>query len=256
MPVITKTFNFNTPGSTDGWNPIVGGPRINAYQKVRDKRTNVGGLRALAPASTLAGSLRMTAKCSNAYTGNNYWELVTTWEDLGVPTGSTITTVKLDYLFRWEARNSGYNLKPIFKSSLEISGPSAKAGPAELWDVDSDLIGTFSTSSNCIDRTNDGNLWNAFPDGIQTAHPIQQTPMWKDAPGQYVNVATPLNASTNSTPSNSTIRFRLNNQLPSTPDLVYNVATNWLRFKNDAVTITMNYTLPNTGTSPIIMLSD
>lgn len=215
---------------------------------------NRGG-RDLPPVSTIVGALYMTARRNNV-SGQNYWELSTTWEQLGVPVGHIVSTVKLDYLFRWEGKNSGQ--KPIYWSSAEFSGLDVKAGPAEIWDAGgADIIGTFSTASNCIDRTNDGNLWYSFPAGAQAAHPIEQTPMWKKAEGQTIDVSQPLNSSLDSTPSNSNIVFRVKNTLPTLPDHVYNVSSTWLRFKNDTIVITINSTAPvSNTTSPIIMLSD
>lgn len=249
MPVTTKTFHFTS--NAEGWTPVISSSNVIYGQRNLNK--NRGFSRNLPPVSTIAGALYMTARRNNV-SGQNYWELSTTWEALGVPTGHTITTVKLDYLFRWEGKNTG--IKPIYWSSAEFSGSNAKAGPAELWDADgSDIIGTFSTSSNCIDRTfND--LWYSYPAGAQAAHPIEQIPMWKKADGQFIDVSQPANSSVDSTPSNSNIVFRVRNTLPTLPDHIYNVSSQWIRFKNDTIVITINSISPSTGTSPIIMFSD
>ena len=253
MITTVKTFNFNP--NPDGWVSVIGATNISAYHRVRDaSRHSPGGPRGDAPTSVFAGALIMSARRNNIK-GQNYWELTTTWENLGVPAGHTINTVKLDYLFRWEAKNHGSG-KPIWKSSAEFTGSDVIAGPAEIFDADEDIINTFSTGSNCIDRTI-ADLWNAYPSGTQIYYqPISQLPMWKEAIGTEIDVSTPVNSTLDSTPSNSTVKFRIKNTLPTLPDHDFNVATQWLRLKNDAITITITSFPPESNSSPLILFSD
>lgn len=43
----------------------------------------------------------MTAK-QNTSQSKNQWELLKSWEDLGVPSGSTVTNCQGDYLYKWD----------------------------------------------------------------------------------------------------------------------------------------------------------
>lgn len=252
MAVITKTFHFSSSNDTNGWVGFVDNARVNAAWYSREKRIDEN--RSNPPTRTFYGQLRMTVKNNCPVATENYWSLTTTWEDLGVPPGYIVSDVKLDYLFRWKAKKSG--TRELYHSKLEFGG-NVGSGPAELRDVEGDLIGTFSTRSFCIDRTNDGNLWNAYPNGGQTTHPITQTPMWKVADGNIVNITNPVNSTINNTPSNTTIEFRLNNSLPSTPEHIFGSITSyWLRYQTDTISVTITALPTTSNISPIILMSD
>ena len=49
----------------------------------------------------MGGCIRTTVLGTSATT-QNFWELVTTWQALGVTAGQPVTAVKADYQYRWD----------------------------------------------------------------------------------------------------------------------------------------------------------
>lgn len=80
-------------------------------------------------------AVETVANGRNVSTNDAYWEWVGTWEDLGVPSGETVSDVTLDY----DWRCTDYNLSNGYQY-----------GPATIYDNSATpvLIGTFSSQSS------------------------------------------------------------------------------------------------------------
>ena len=250
MRTVTKTFNFNS-SNTDGWVAHVSNSRVTVGWFSREFRA-VSGVRSQPPVSNIWGCLRTTAR-QNSPSTENYWEWTGSWEDLGIEAGANVLSASVDYLYRWDAKNSGTHVCAY--SHLIFASTDAAAGPAEFYSG-STLVDTFSDRVYCPERTEE-DQWNHYPVGAQQ-HPIQQTPMWGLATGSVVILPTELTAST------SMVKFHIRNLMPATPpayEVDGQIQGQWLRFKNDAITITMvtdQEPLVPTGSLrvPLIMFSD
>ncbi len=160
----------------------------------------------------------------------NYWELTTTFENLGVPAGAIVTEVVGAYIYRYTTRSMNKQY-----SGLVMSAGDAQSGPFQLRSGDGTLIGTFSGAINCPARTGYGD-WKSYPEGY-ASDPIVTDgcpPSWEDVGGFPVSV---------SMPSDAAIKLRLYNKMP--PNVWYPTGgdTQFLRHKSDRISITLTYTV-------------
>lgn len=159
MATLTKKFHFLT--DTESWTGTTETDVFFGWY-----RTRLGGRRANRtnpPISTYGGSTRFFQRGAVGPT-DNYAEWTGTWEDLGVPAGSTITAVNANYLYRWYMRSrSGHSIKSI----AAFAGTDTWIGPFELRNSGGSLIDTWSTEKYAITRPQSligGDFyWPAYP---------------------------------------------------------------------------------------------
>jgi len=138
MSTATKNFSFNQSsqglpytanGGSWAWN-AGGGALLSAIIGTGDDSGN--------DSNAGNGNLQAQRDGRNRTDGTPYWEWSGTWEDLGVPSGSTVTAVNLDY---------------DWKCSVYSTGASSTYGPAELRDSGGSLLATISTSGSFTSTT-------------------------------------------------------------------------------------------------------
>lgn len=183
------------------------------------------------PVSTFGGCLRATAQ-NGAASSENYWQLEISWEDLGVPIGSIVKSVKASYQYRWSFRARSNK-----RSMAVFSGSEAASGPFEFRTKSDDLIDTFSARQFCIERTL-SSPWTGYPEGFPS-DPIVATPSsWARVVGDEILV--PENISE----SHASIHLRLRSLSPATaideldPSLRF-----YVRFKQDFISVQVEYVL-------------
>lgn len=248
MSILIKKFEF--VADTEGWVGTAQDLTIQAWFL-----SGKGHHQNFPINTTLGGSLRTTAPHSNSST-ENYWEWAGTWEDLGVPPGSTVTEVNLDYLYKWYAGQGrpGGSQYEHNRSLQEFLGTDTGAGPAELRDNGGTLIGTFSSRIDAIDHTLATTMWLTYPTSPDypyspadhTDYPITDTPpSWGVANGSHITI---------SQASNTRIRLRLSNLLPAMDSGWGRGDQHYLRFKNDHVVVTITYSSAGGDTSGLLKM--
>lgn len=162
MIKITKKFTFLT--GLEGWASVPqSSPEKISMALYGDRRR--GDL----PLSSYSISLRTTCTRLSDASTENYWIWNGTWEDLGVPNGFNVKSVKMDYLYRWlGGHKGGHTYNPIIDSF------TTGTGPAELLEEGGGVLGTFSDRIYCPSRSS--NEWTGYPlsyieIGDQTAEP-------------------------------------------------------------------------------------
>lgn len=111
MATVTKTFAF--AADAEGFVGTAGASTVTSYD---------------AATGNPAGALSTRTTTRNV-AATSYWEWSGTWEDIGVPVGSTVTAVRVD---------AGYTRCTEFTKAT-----SAGLGPYELRDSAGTLIGTL-----------------------------------------------------------------------------------------------------------------
>jgi len=127
MGTITKTFTFDS--TIESW---AGTP---ATDVVMDRSTADGS------PGTGCLSARLAGKNKNP--GASYWKWIGTWEDLGVPSGATITDVGTSGIADYNWRCSEY----------DTGTGDNLVGPFELYDNTPSLLGTFSAAQSSVTGT-------------------------------------------------------------------------------------------------------
>jgi hypothetical protein len=146
------------------------------------------------------GSLEMRITGKNKTNNGRYWEIADTWENIfGIPAGSTVTEVGSGTGNSYNWSVTEYNV-----------GAAGNSGPFEFYDNTPTLQGAFSAA-------------NAF----------SGTTAWAGKTGSAISVAAGLQ------PSDTTVRFRLTNDLATGND---NGAAVTLR--QDQIVLTITYTPP------------
>src|SRR3989344_7142852 len=146
------------------------------------------------------GSLQMRITGKNKTNNGRYWEIADTWENIfGIPAGSTVTEVGSGTGNSYNWSVTEYNV-----------GAAGNSGPFAFYNNTPTLQGTFSTAS-------------AF----------SGTTSWAGKTGSAISVAAGLQ------PSNTTVRFRLTNDLATGNN---NGAAVTLR--QDQIVLTITYLLP------------
>ena len=234
MSTVTKRYDYESTAQDWVAHPQLGQTCPGRSQDLRMwwKRISHGSSQ---PRDTpwLGGSLWYVTKRTDIAT-SNYWELTKSFENLTVPAGATVTSVNVEYCFRFDASEK-LRLGTPGDNQLVMSAGDAKSGPFSLHDSGGTLIGTFSTAQNCIARTGLG-TWTGYPQGYAT-DPIT------DPPSNWIQVAgTPVSVSL---ASSTTVKFRIYNTMPANADHAIwpTEFPNTLRHKVDRVIITINYSL-------------
>lgn len=244
MATLIKKFQFKS--DTEGWtgNPGDGQVTMEWFRPHKGFGSYRGGFHQdNDPLNSMGGALKTTAK-QNAGSSENCWQWAGTWEDLGVPAGSTVTAVQGDYLYRWDFTGGGI-LKPRNYSVAEFGAEDVGSGPFELRDSGDTLIDTFSARQPAIDRTS-GDLWRGYPVG-DTHDPVSETPpSWAQANGSSISVPSELQAST------SIIHLWLKNLTPLTAIWNPGDSPTYVRFKQDHIVLTITYTA---ATPPAVNLN-
>lgn len=231
MATTIKTFHFIS--DTEGWQPVGNSnylvmdwypPHRGFGRNSRHQRTRSEGFLA-----TVGGCLK-TTNSYNQPSAETYWQWVGSFEDLGVPSGQTVKSIKGEYLYRWFLKTRGK------KENTTFGNNEAGTGPFEIRDNNDNLIGVFSDRIYSIARTED-NLWKAYPQDPnyphdpphRTAYPLSDTPpSWGLAEGQTINL---------NLPSNTVIKLRLKVLSPATgPNRRQRV-----RLKQDRIRLTINH---------------
>jgi hypothetical protein len=123
MADVVKQFSFNT--DAEGWTfSAGGGSNLSGTRDTTEDATN--------DTNSGTGVLQTVRSGRNATNGTPYWEWTGSWESLGVPAGSTVSAVNLNYDWRCSTYTTGNN--------------TSATGPAELRDASGNLRGTFSTA--------------------------------------------------------------------------------------------------------------
>lgn len=230
MSTLVTTNQFLS--DTEGWVATITDPNIDAMWFKPQRHGHV--FRDNPPLSDYGGCLRMTTAANTHFTcasSENYWELTTTWETLGIPIGGVVSDVTADYQYRFQCRT-----RTSEPNEIAFSNTEAASGPFEFRDDLGVLIDTFSVRGFCIARTGIGD-WLGYPTGF-ASDPISVTPpSWTQAAGATVTV--PLAQS----PSGSTVKFRLRNLTPAS---VVTTGICMLRVKQDHVVLTITYSTPIT----------
>lgn len=220
MPIIEKKYHFAI--DTEGWTGFVGNEKVIA--------TLIPKVYSLPPLNIYGSCLRMIAT-RGAAASENYWELETTWEQIGVPAGKLVSSVNASYLYRWSLQSNN--------EGAEFGADEAATGPFELRNSAGNLVGTFSDRFFCISRTAE-NLWVGFPQDSNYPHtpfestdfPIKEVPpSWGLKNGKGIIIPEAMRA------SNTTVIFRLRNLMPATLDIVQHR----VRLKQDRILLTVTY---------------
>lgn len=194
------------------------------------------------PARSITGSLRATMRKGSPSSVESYWELTKTWEEMGVPKGSIISSVSLDYNYRWQCQaNSKHKASA---NDASFSGPDLAVGPVTIRNSGGTSLGTISTRKVSKDRTpSEGDAWKCDPDGVNNGSGIVDTNGWYTSTGTPVAIAHP-----NAT-SNKQVKLRIGLLHPSLP-IVVPGNNYWVRNKIDKVVITIQH---SQGTSFLMM---
>lgn len=224
MLVVTKTFRMLT--NLEGWSPTVDTGSILGYHKLPRLITRKNN----PPLSNVVFGSMVTIARAGTDASANYWELTTTWEALGVPSGKLVGTISADYLYRWNMREARTTV-----SIAQFNDTSTVSGPLELLNSGNTLISTLSPVHPSITRNNFTGLWAGFPEGGALDPILANPPSWATAVSGNMGIPDAYMS------SNSVIKFRLHNTLPETVSRTAGSAPTFVRIKQARISITMFY---------------
>jgi len=146
----TTTFTFTFASSFQGW---VGHP-IGKVVYAHNASTGNPG----------AGCVSVSLSSKNENPGDTYMDWIGTWEEIGVPSGHTVSEIGSGSLndYHWRCRQ------------YDTVGSNIHVGPFQFYDTGGNLKGTFSTEL-------------AAPAGVTT---------WTTQNGQAIAVPSSMNGST------------------------------------------------------------
>lgn len=236
MATLTKEFHFTA--DAESWIPNPGEPGIDQAWFHPHKKT-IGGLNnrghlAAPPLQTMGGCLRTTVRQNtNATTSNWYW--YGNWEDLGVPAGQVISTVKADYIWRVDLHGTKPSRLSLAAWLSSKGNPALASGPFEFLDGDNFFIAEFSGLDAAPDRpdftTFPADYYKAYPVGSGADGVSFMPRSWQFVEGAELEVPGPISA------SNNAFGMLLWAKTPAT--LVGNEM--WIRLKQDYVKLTISY---------------
>jgi len=215
MSEVVKKFQFAS--SAEGWvaNPVHANLRMYWHSSNRKNRP-------LPPVSTYGGALWYGNKRLQAG-GESYWELDTTWGDLGLPVGKRIVTLRADYSYRFTCMsrhgNNGY-----------AGVAETCAGPFTLHDSAGVLKHTLSTENWCPVE----DIGSGYPVSLKGA--IVEEPACFSQCNSEIIVIDPAIAG-----SGSEIKLRLYGTVPECPDYGRDEPARNVTVKFDRVVLTMGY---------------
>lgn len=165
MATLTKKFNFVS--TEENWSATCASDVFWGWYHTRTGQ-RAPGTRTNPPLSTYGGSVRFFARGAIAAT-NNYMEWAGTWEDLGIPAGSTVTAVQGDYLYRWYLRG---RRSSTIKCIAQFKQDDGWVGPFQFLDSGGSGLDTFSSEQFVIARGPDfgADFWIAYPQDPSYPH--------------------------------------------------------------------------------------
>lgn len=238
MATLIKEFNFVS--DTEDWVATTTEFTIDTgwYPPHRnDGNSGPTNARSLPLQTLIGGCLKMTAK-QNTSQSKNYWELTKTWEELGVPVGATVTAVQGDYLYKWDMGMGGAAVQTKYQNHAEFGAGDTNFGPFSLRDSGGSAIDTFSTEVYAIDRGAGygAAYWKYYPTAT-AEYPLSYIPNgWGHKVGSSVSVPVPQQ------PSNTQVKFRIEQISPTTGAWTHGSEPMWVRMKTDYVVLTITYT--------------